>query len=96
MKNINYGVDEAVDVQVENQHENKKTTMKTTKKTTKKTTEKIYDIIKENPYISTKDISETIGNITADGVRYHINKLKKLGVLERVGADKGGYWKIKS
>ena len=57
---------------------------------------KIYDIIKENPYISTKDISETIGNITADGVRYHINKLKKLGVLERVGADKGGYWKIKS
>ena len=88
MKNINYGVDEAVDVQVENQHENKKTT--------KKTTEKIYDIIKENPYISTKDISETIGNITADGVRYHINKLKKLGVLERVGADKGGYWKIKS
>ena len=56
----------------------------------------LYDIIKENPYISTKDISETIGNITADGVRYHINKLKKLGVLERVGADKGGYWKIKS
>ena len=88
MKNINYGVDEAVDVQVENQHENKKTT--------KKTTEKIYDIIKENPYISTKDISETIGNITADGVRYHINKLKKFGDLERVGADKGGYWKIKS
>ena len=57
---------------------------------------RLYDIIKENPYISTKDISETIGNITADGVRYHINKLKKLGVLERVGADKGGYWKIKS
>ena len=88
MKNINYGVDEAVDVQVENQHENKKTT--------KKTIEKIYDIIKENPYISTKDISDTIGNITADGVRYHINKLKKLGVLERIGDDKGGHWKIKN
>jgi len=32
--------------------------------------------------------------ITPDGVKYHINKLRKAGIIERVGADKGGYWKV--
>lgn len=81
---MNYGTEEDI---AEKQNENKKTT--------KKTTKKILDIIKDNPYINTKEISEIIGNITPDGVRYHINKLKKSGILERIGADKGGYWHIK-
>lgn len=84
MQNMNYGTEEDI---AEKQNENKKTT--------KKTTKKILDIIKDNPYINTKEISEIIGNITPDGVRYHINKLKKSGILERISADKGGYWHIK-
>ena len=29
-----------------------------------------------------------------DGIRYHIDKLKEEQIIERVGGDKGGYWKI--
>ena len=38
-------------------------------------------------------MAEALG-ITKDGVRYHLNKLKAEGLIERVGGDKGGYWKI--
>ncbi len=69
---------------------------KINKKTQKKTTEKILSIIVENPSVSIKEIAVIIGNITPDGVHYHVNKLKKVGVLERVVADKGGYWKVYS
>ena len=51
-----------------NLHENEKTT--------KKTIEKILGIIIENLFISIKEISKTLGNISDDRVRYHINKLK--------------------
>jgi len=29
-----------------------------------------------------------------DGVFWNIKQLKEKGLIERVGADKGGYWKI--
>jgi predicted HTH transcriptional regulator len=32
--------------------------------------------------------------ISAKGVEYHLSKLQSDKVLMRVGADKGGYWKI--
>ena len=33
-------------------------------------------------------------NITEDGVKYHLAKLKKQGKLKRIGPDKGGLWEI--
>jgi ATP-dependent DNA helicase RecG len=38
-------------------------------------------------------MAEKIG-ITSKGVEYNIDKLKKEGILNRIGPDKGGYWKI--
>ena len=35
-----------------------------------------------------------INDITENGVKYHLQKLQKQGVIKRVGADKGGYWEI--
>ncbi|MBQ0035703.1 MAG: hypothetical protein KBT35_02165 [Firmicutes bacterium] len=32
--------------------------------------------------------------ITSDGVKYNLDKLKKDNIIERIGPDKGGYWKI--
>ena len=32
--------------------------------------------------------------ITRDGVRYHLNKLKIDGVIEHIGTSKTGYWVI--
>lgn len=65
---------------------------KTTRKKDEKTIDEIMDIMAENPKITVKEIAEMIG-ITADGVRYHVKKLKASGRIERVGADRGGSWK---
>lgn len=72
-------------------------TQKTTKKrseTTLKNEERILRLITENPAISQMEIASRLGNITTDGVKYHLKKLKAKGILKRVGADKGGYWEI--
>ena len=67
---------------------------KTTRKTTQKTTRKILSILKENPSASRKEIALILGDITEDGVKYQLNKMKKEKILERIGPAKGGYWKI--
>ncbi len=53
----------------------------------------IIDLIKQNPSISKKMI-EKQGDISRKSVEYNIKKLKKMGLLKRVGPAKGGYWKI--
>ncbi len=72
----------------------KKNAEKTTRKTTRKTTQKILALIKENPYITRKELAQEIGNITEDGIKYNLAKLKKQGKIKRVGPDKGGHWEI--
>ncbi len=62
--------------------------------TTTKTTimqQKILEIISENPNLSVKDIASILG-LSVDGVRYHINKMKKLGLIEYKGSSKSGQW----
>ncbi|HIE27872.1 TPA: winged helix-turn-helix transcriptional regulator [Candidatus Poribacteria bacterium] len=63
------------------------------KSTPQKTTQKILGVIKENPNITRKELASIIG-ISEDGIKYHIANLKSMGVLERIGPDKGGYWRI--
>ncbi len=63
-------------------------------KSVEKTTQKILDLIRENPYISRREIADNLGNITADGIKYNLSKLKREGLIKRVGPDKGGYWEI--
>jgi len=33
-------------------------------------------------------------NISPDGVKYHLQNLKKKGILKQMGGRKGGYWKV--
>ena len=33
-------------------------------------------------------------NLTYDGIKWQINKLKSQGIIRREGADKGGKWII--
>lgn len=47
-----------------------------------------------NPKASRSEIAEALGDITENGIKYQLNKLKKQGKIERIGPDKGGYWKI--
>jgi predicted HTH transcriptional regulator len=55
--------------------------------------QKIIDSILENPYINIKDLSLFVG-ISKRKTEVNIAKLKTKGLLERVGPDKGGYWKV--
>lgn len=62
--------------------------------TTQKTTqERILDLLAGNPNLSRKDLS-IILKISDDGIKYHINKLRKAGKIKRVDGKKGGYWEL--
>jgi len=62
--------------------------------TTQKTTQKILVLIKQNPHITRKELAQKIGNITEEGIKYHLTQMKKKGVIRRFGPDRGGYWQI--
>jgi len=46
-----------------------------------------------NPLITTSEIAEKAG-VTPKGVEWNIGKLKKEGLIKRVGPDKGGHWEV--
>jgi len=69
------------------------TTQKTRGKTRGKTREKILKLVLEDASISIEEMSNRIG-ITQKGIEWQIMRLKKDGILERIGPAKGGYWKI--
>jgi len=51
------------------------------------------ELIKQNPYITRIELSNAL-KINPSAVQRHIIKLKNEGIIERVGGDKGGYWKV--
>lgn len=57
------------------------------------TTQKVYELIKENPSISRKELSDTL-KINQSAVQKHIEKLKKEGAIIRKNGNKGGHWKV--
>jgi len=52
----------------------------------------IIDLIKQNPKISRKKIADIL-DINQSAVLKHLENLKKLGVIERIGGTRG-YWKV--
>lgn len=72
----------------------RKTNQKTILETISNTENRILLLIRENPKISIDAISKKLGNITKSGVKYNLKKLKNKSIIKRIGADKGGYWKI--
>ncbi len=69
------------------------TTQKATQETTQKTTQKILKILESNPKATRKELAEKTG-LTPDGIKWNLNKLKKEGIIRRIGPDKGGHWEI--
>ncbi|MDR1342691.1 MAG: putative DNA binding domain-containing protein [Prevotellaceae bacterium] len=64
-------------------------------KTVEKTVEKILALLQNNPYITQEELVKLTG-LTRRGVEWNISQLKAKGLTERVGPDKGGYWKVKT
>ncbi len=54
----------------------------------------IIKVLKKNAYSTIAEIAETIGKSTPT-VHRHIDKLVSMGIIERVGSRKSGYWEIK-
>ncbi len=52
-----------------------------------------YNCIKNNPNIRINEIIDLTG-ISFKNTYKHIKKLKQLGLIERIGGRKYGYWKI--
>lgn len=56
--------------------------------------EKILQLIRADNSLSREAISKHL-EVSDSSVYRDIEKLKKIGKLERIGGNKGGYWKIK-
>lgn len=54
----------------------------------------ILELIAENSTISAKQLAQQL-NTTDRTVEREIKKLKESGIIERIGADRGGFWKIR-
>ena len=68
----------------------------TTQKTTQKLNENellILKYIKEDKFITRKELADKL-SITHDGIKYNLNKLKKLNIIKRKGSDRNGYYEI--
>ncbi len=57
------------------------------------TEKKVVGLILKNPEITQDKMAEIMG-MSKSGIRYIMNKLKKRGILVRVGATKRGKWSI--
>ena len=73
-----------------------KTNTKTSQKTGTKTSQIAMEILRylrKNPKASRKELSVYFGR-TSSSIQWHIEQLKKKGLIRHVGSDKGGYWEI--
>ncbi|MFH1065314.1 MAG: helix-turn-helix domain-containing protein [Nanoarchaeota archaeon] len=55
--------------------------------------EKIISIINDNPSVTGEQLSQQIG-ISITAIENNIAKLKKKGILKRIGSRKNGYWEV--
>ncbi|MBQ1197018.1 MAG: Fic family protein [Spirochaetaceae bacterium] len=62
-------------------------------KSSEKTSEIILSMLKENPKLSAKKLSEKIG-ITSRAVEKQLTNLVQKGLIKRIGSPKGGHWEI--
>lgn len=53
----------------------------------------IASLLNNTPGASADQIGKALG-ISDRTVRYHISTLRKLGILERIGSNKSGYWRV--
>lgn len=75
------------------------TTQETTQETTKEmkiekpVPDKIVELMITEPSITARQIAEQL-DVSFDGVRYHIKKLRADGMITREGSTKSGKWVV--
>ncbi len=63
------------------------------RKTKEKTGDKLQRCMREHPTASTAELAESLG-LSRMGIEWQIRRLKRLGLIIRVGPDKGGHWDV--
>ena len=53
----------------------------------------VMHLILDKPDITRKEMAGSLG-INESAIQKHVEKLKEKGVIERIGGDRGGYWKV--
>ena len=87
LKNLNYG-------ESRNDKSETNDVSQAVEKYVQRTEEVFLNALRNNPYISRKELSRLL-RISEDGVKYHLKKLKNKGLIEHIGASRGGYWVVK-
>jgi len=97
LKNKNYGKTEETNTtfitKQSIEEKNYKGSVKSSEEGSVKSSEEILKLISENNSITAALIAQKIG-LSVRAVEKQISKLKKEGILIRVGANKGGRWEI--
>ena len=57
------------------------------------TEEKILNLIKSKKHITQKELSKLLG-LSENCIYKNLKTLKSKGIIERIGSNKNGYWKI--
>lgn len=74
---------------------NKETSKETSKEKGKETSKEICNgiiaILEIRPEITVREVAKVMG-ISVSGARYHIDKMKKNGMIEHIGSTKKGKW----
>lgn len=70
------------------------TTPETTPKDVTKNEQRILTLIRSTPNITGQEITGKLGDITIDGVKYNLRRLKEKGLIRRVGSNKNGFWEV--
>lgn len=53
----------------------------------------VLESLVEDPNITQKEIAAKLG-WKIDRVKYYINKMKRKGIIKRVGTSQNGYWEV--
>lgn len=56
---------------------------------------KIIETMRDNPNVKTVRLMAAITGLSESGVNRNLKKLKELGLIERIGSLKNGYWSVK-
>lgn len=56
--------------------------------------QEILHYLSRHPQATISDVANILGAGSLGRAKYNIRRLKALGLLERIGSDHGGYWKV--
>lgn len=79
----------------ETTQEKENTTQETTQEEVNTTQKIILKMLKDKPETTQKELAKLIG-ISIDGIKYHIQKMTKEGIIKHEGSTKAGKWIILS